>query len=103
MSIFGAPDFDHHEQVVFATDTATELRLVIAIHNSNLGPALGGVRMWPYETEAEAVSDALRLSCGMTCKAAIAGVRLGGGKSVVIGDSHKDKSPELMRAVGRAI
>jgi leucine dehydrogenase len=98
-----APDYDGHEEVVFALDPETGLRTIIAIHNSNLGPALGGCRMWAYATEAEAISDVLRLSRGMTYKAATAGVRLGGGKSVIIGDPHTEKRPELMHAMGRWI
>jgi len=103
MSIFGAVDFDNHEQVHFFYDKETGLRAIIAIHNTKLGPALGGVRMWPYEDEQEAVTDVLRLSRGMTYKAAIAHLPLGGGKAVIIGDSHKDKSPALMRAFGRCV
>ncbi len=103
MSVFEAPDYDGHLEVVFANDHDTGLRAIIAVHNLNLGPALGGCRMWPYGAESEAVSDVLRLSRGMTYKAAIAGVKLGGGKSVIIGDAHKDKRPELLHAMGRFI
>lgn len=92
-----------YEQVVFCHDPATGLRSLIVIHNTTLGPGLGGVRMWPYATEAEALEDALRLARGMTWKAAGAGVRLGGAKSVIIGDPQRDKTPELLRAHGRFI
>lgn len=102
-SVFSADDFSEHENVVFAHDAQTGLKAIIAIHNTNLGPALGGCRFWNYATEQEAVTDALRLSKGMTYKAAVAGLSLGGGKSVIIGDPKKIKSPDLMRAFGRAI
>ncbi len=103
MQVFSAPDFDEHEQVVFASDASSGLRAIIAIHNTRLGPALGGVRMLPYSSETEALQDVLRLSRGMTYKAAMLGVPLGGGKSVIIGDPHRDKTPELLRAMGTAI
>lgn len=103
MAIFASEDFDQHEQVLFVNDRSVGLRAIIAVHNTNLGPALGGCRMWPYETEALAIRDVLRLSRGMTYKAAMVQVDLGGGKSVIIGDSHKDKSPELLHAMGRWI
>lgn len=103
MSIFESPDFDHHEYVTLASDDASGLRCLIAIHNTTLGPALGGARFWPYETEQDAINDALRLSKGMTYKAAMAGLPLGGGKSVIIGDPRKIKTPALLRAFGRAI
>ncbi len=92
-----------YEKVVFCNDNDTGLRAIIAIHDTALGPALGGVRMLPYPTEAEALDDVLRLARGMTYKAAIAGVNLGGGKSVVIGDSRADKNPALLRALGRFV
>ncbi len=94
--------FDH-EQVVFCNDNATGLRSIIAVHNTVLGPALGGTRMWPYATEAEALTDVLRLSRGMTYKAAVAGLNLGGGKAVIIADSRKDKSEGLMRRFGKFV
>jgi leucine dehydrogenase len=103
MSVFASPDFDEHEEVIFVNDQAVGLRGIIAIHSTVLGPALGGCRMYPYANEAEAIKDVLRLSRGMTYKAAIAGVKLGGGKSVIIGDSHRDKTDRLLQAVGRAI
>jgi leucine dehydrogenase len=103
MSVFDAHDFDGHEQVTFCYDSASGLKAIIAIHNTNLGPALGGCRYWPYATEDEAIKDVLRLSRGMTYKAALANLELGGGKSVIIGDPHKDKTPEKLRAFGRFV
>lgn len=97
MSIFD------HEQVVFCNDNATGLKAIIAVHNTTLGPALGGTRMWPYATEAEALTDVLRLSRGMSYKAAVAGLNLGGGKAVIIADSRKDKSEALMRRFGKFV
>jgi leucine dehydrogenase len=94
--------FDH-EEVVFCNDNATGLKAIIAVHNTVLGPALGGTRMWPYATEAEALTDALRLSRGMTYKAAVAGLNLGGGKAVIIADSRKDKSEAMMRRFGKFV
>jgi len=103
MSVFTAPDYADHEQVVFASDPDAGLRAVIAIHDTTLGPALGGCRMWPYPSEQEAVADALRLSRGMTYKSALAELPMGGGKAVVLGDPGHDKSAALWRAFGRAI
>ncbi len=103
MSVFSHPEFKQHEKVSFFHDAQTGLKAIIAIHNTALGPALGGCRMWSYASDEEALRDVLRLSRGMTYKAAISGLPLGGGKSVIIGDSRKDKTPELMRAMGRAV
>ena len=103
MPIFSAVDFDRHEEVSFFCDKETGLKAIIAIHNANLGPALGGCRMWPYADEQQAITDVLRLSRGMTYKAAMAHLPFGGGKAVIIGDSHKDKSPASMRAFGRCV
>jgi len=103
MSVFSAADFDRHEQVTFFCDNETRLKVIIAIHNTNRGPALGGCRMWPYMDEQAAITDALRLSRGMTYKAAMANLPFGGGKAVIIGDSHKDKSPALLRAFGKCV
>jgi leucine dehydrogenase len=94
--------FDH-EQVVFCNDNATGLRSIIAIHNTVLGPALGGTRMWTYKSEAEALTDVLRLSRGMTYKSACAGINLGGGKAVIIGDSKTQKNEALLRRFGRFV
>ena len=92
-----------HEQVVFCNSKDTGLKAIIAIHNTVLGPSLGGLRMWPYKNEAEAVNDVLRLSRGMTYKNAVAGLNIGGGKAVIIGDPAKDKSEALFRAFGRFV
>ncbi|WP_258110000.1 Glu/Leu/Phe/Val dehydrogenase dimerization domain-containing protein [Alicyclobacillus sp. SP_1] len=92
-----------YEQVIYCHDKASGLKAIIAIHDTTLGPALGGCRMWPYASEEEALLDALRLSRGMTYKAAAAGLNLGGGKTVVIGDAKKDKSEALFRSLGRYI
>ena len=103
MSVFEHVSYDDHEQVVFCRDAASGLRAIIAIHNTNLGPSLGGCRMWPYASEAEALNDVLRLSRGMTYKSALANLKLGGGKSVIIGDPKTEKTPELLRALGRYV
>ncbi len=92
-----------HEQVVFCNDESTGLKAIIAIHSTRLGPALGGCRMLPYESEDEALEDVLRLSKGMTYKCAAADVDFGGGKAVIIGDPKKDKTPELFRAFGQFV
>lgn len=92
-----------HKKVVFCNDADTGLKAIIAIHDTTLGPALGGVRMWNYASEAEALEDALRLSRSMTYKAAVTGLNVGGGKAVIIGDSRRDKSESLMRCFGRFI
>lgn len=94
---------EHFEQVMFCYDAATGLRSIIAIHDTTLGPALGGVRMLPYAGIDAALDDCLRLARTMTYKSAAAGLSLGGGKSVIIGDSRRDKTPELLRAHGRYI
>lgn len=92
-----------HEQVVFCRDKVTGLRAIIAIHDTRLGPALGGTRFFPYRSEAEALTDVLRLSQGMTLKAAAAGLALGGGKAVIIGDPSTVRTPDLLRAYGRFV
>src|SRR3954470_5966229 len=101
--IFGALSFADHEEIVFCYDKETGLKAIIAIHSTALGPALGGTRMWPYKSEMEAINDVLRLSRGMSYKAAITGLHLGGGKAVIIGDAKKDKSPEMFRRYGKFI
>ncbi|NRA60079.1 MAG: Glu/Leu/Phe/Val dehydrogenase [Psychrobium sp.] len=103
MAFFDLPAFDNHEQVSFFTDEQSGLKSIVAIHDTTLGPAVGGCRMWNYASDEEAIIDVLRLSRGMTYKNAVAGLKMGGGKSVIIGDSRQDKSPELFRAFGRAI
>ncbi|PKV67118.1 Glu/Leu/Phe/Val family dehydrogenase [Pontibacter ramchanderi] len=102
-SVFGQISEYNHEKVVFCHDHETGLKAIIGIHNTVLGPALGGTRMWSYASEAEALDDVLRLSRGMTYKAAISGLNLGGGKAVIIGDAKKDKSEALMRRYGRFV
>ncbi len=92
-----------HEQVLFCNDEKTGLRAIIAVHSTVCGPALGGTRMWKYDTEEEALNDVLRLSRGMTYKNAISGLNLGGGKAVIIGNSREDKSPELFRRFGKFV
>ncbi len=92
-----------HQQVVFSLDERVGLRAIIAIHDTTLGPALGGVRFWPYQSESEALTDVLRLSRGMTYKAAISGLNLGGGKSVIIGDPLILKSEVLLRRFGQFV
>ncbi|MCU1394082.1 MAG: Glu/Leu/Phe/Val dehydrogenase dimerization region [Ilumatobacteraceae bacterium] len=91
------------KKIVICNDTDSGLRAVIAIHSTHLGPATGGLRMWTYEREEDAIFDAMRLARGMTYKYAAAGVNLGGGKAVIIGDPKKDKTEALMRAMGRFI
>ena len=97
------PDFDAHEALHFVTDAASGLRAIIALHSTELGPAAGGTRMWHYAEDADALTDALRLSRGMSFKNAMAGLPLGGGKAVVIADADRTKTPEMLAAFGRAI
>ncbi len=92
-----------HEQVAMFSDPGSGLKAIIAIHDTTLGPACGGTRMWPYECEEDALTDVLRLSRAMTYKSAAAGLHLGGGKGVIIGDPHTQKSEALMRAYGRFV
>jgi leucine dehydrogenase len=92
-----------HERVLFCSSPAVGLRAIIAVHSTVLGPGLGGVRMWPYATMDEALTDVLRLSRGMTYKAAAAGLHLGGGKAVILGDPKQDKSEALLRTFGRYV
>ncbi|MFL9843631.1 Glu/Leu/Phe/Val dehydrogenase dimerization domain-containing protein [Flavobacterium rhizosphaerae] len=101
--LFGQTSFDNHEQVVFCHDKDTGLKAIIGIHNTVLGPALGGTRMWNYTNEWEALNDVLRLSRGMTYKSAISGLNLGGGKAVIIGDAKADKTPAMMKRFGEFI
>ena len=103
MAFFDLADFDDHEQVVFCSDEASGLKAIIAVHNINLGPAVGGCRMWDYASDEEALVDALRLSKGMTYKNAMAGLKMGGGKSVIIGDAKSIKSEALFKAFGEAL
>jgi len=101
--VFGQHSFDNHEQIVFCNDKDTGLKAIIGIHNTVLGPALGGTRMWQYTNEWEALNDVLRLSRGMTYKAAITGLNLGGGKAVILGDAKTQKTPELMKRFGEFV
>ena len=101
--IFGSESYKNHEQLVFCQDEETGLKAIIGIHSTTLGPALGGTRMWKYENEVDAIRDVLRLSRGMTFKASITGLNLGGGKAVIIGDSRKDKTDALMRKFGEYV
>lgn len=95
--------FKDHEQVVYLHDKETGLKAFIAVHDTSLGPSAGGCRMWPYDSEMDALNDVLRLSRGMSHKNAIAGLKLGGGKAVIIGNSRTDKSETLFRAFGRMV
>ena len=103
MEIFSYLEKYDYEQLVFCQDQPSGLKAIIAIHDTTLGPALGGTRMWTYDSEEAAIEDALRLARGMTYKNAAAGLNLGGGKTVIIGDPHKDKSEALFRAFGRYV
>lgn len=103
MRIFDSLASMGHEQVLLCSNPDVGLRAIIAIHSTLLGPGLGGTRMWPYASDEEALTDVLRLSRGMTYKAAAAGLALGGGKAVIIGDPRKDKSEALFRAFGRFV
>lgn len=103
MEIFTYMEKYDYEQLLFCQDKQSGLKAIIAIHDTTLGPALGGTRMWTYESEEEAIEDALRLAKGMTYKNAAAGLNLGGGKTVIIGDPRKDKNEAMFRAFGRFI
>ena len=103
MSVLSAPAFDQHELVSFSCDKRSGLRAIIAVHDSTLGPAVGGCRMFPYASEEEALHDVLRLSRGMTYKSALAGLPFGGGKSVIIGNPHTHKTRPLMEAMGEFV
>ena len=103
MGVFDAAAREGHEQILYGYDKVSGLEAIIAIHSTALGPALGGTRFFPYESEDDALEDVLRLSKGMTYKAAAAGLDLGGGKAVIIGDPHDHKSERLFRAYGRIV
>ncbi|MDC1370186.1 leucine dehydrogenase, partial [Cyclobacteriaceae bacterium] len=92
-----------HEQLIFCSDHVLGLKAIISIHNTVLGPAMGGTRMWNYTSEEAAIQDALRLSRGMTFKNSIAGLNIGGGKAVIIGDAKKIKGEKLMRRFGKFV
>ncbi|WP_411953397.1 Leu/Phe/Val dehydrogenase [Alkalibacillus sp. S2W] len=103
MELFTYMEEYDYEQVIFCQDKNSGLKAIIALHDTTLGPALGGTRMWTYDSEEEALVDALRLAKGMTYKNAAAGLNLGGGKAVIIGDPKVDKNSEMFRAFGRYI
>lgn len=103
MNVFERMRLDDYEQVLFCQDRQSGLKAIIAIHDTTLGPALGGTRMWNYASEDEALEDVLRLAKGMTYKHAVSGLDLGGGKAVIIGDPRRDKSEAMFRAFGRYI
>ncbi|SEU00695.1 Glu/Leu/Phe/Val dehydrogenase [Paenibacillus sp. NFR01] len=103
MELFAAMEQEDYEQLLFCQDKASGLKAIIAIHDTTLGPALGGTRMWTYASEEEAIVDALRLARGMTYKNAVSGLNLGGGKTVIIGDPRKDKNEAMFRAFGRFV
>jgi leucine dehydrogenase len=102
-SLFNQLEQNGHQNVLFCSDTGTGLKAIIAIHDTTLGPAIGGTRMWTYGTEEEALEDVLRISRGMTYKASISGINCGGGSAVIIGDSRSEKSESLMRRFGKFI
>ncbi|ACY16799.1 Glu/Leu/Phe/Val family dehydrogenase [Haliangium ochraceum] len=103
MSVFSHREFADHEEVAFCCDAESGLKAIIAIHNTNRGPALGGCRMYAYASDDDALTDVLRLSRGMTYKSALANLTLGGGKSVIIGNPRTHKSEALLRAMGRFV
>jgi leucine dehydrogenase len=103
MPVFDHPEYDQHEALHFVQDPDTGLKAIIAIHSTALGPAAGGCRRWNYASDADALTDALRLSRGMTYKNAVAGLEFGGGKSVILADDAAPKTPELFHAFGRAV
>ena len=100
---WGLPDFDEHEEIHFVTDEKSGLKAIIAVHSTHLGPAAGGVRFWHYAEDSEALTDALRLSRGMSYKNAMAGLPLGGGKSVLLANADRTKSPDMLHAFGKAV
>ena len=100
---WGYPDFDAHEALHFVTDEKSGLRAIIAMHSTHLGPAAGGTRLWHYADDSEALTDALRLSRGMSYKNAMAGLPLGGGKAVVLANRTRSKTPEMLAAFGKAV
>jgi len=103
MGVFGHPEFDHHESVHYFHDAHTGLKAVVAIHSTALGPAVGGCRRWQYASDADALTDALRLSRGMTYKNAVAGLPFGGGKAVMLANALTPKTTDLFYAFGRAV
>ena len=100
---WGLPDFDAHEALHFFDDAKSGLKAIIAVHSTHLGPAAGGCRFWHYAEDGDAVTDALRLSRGMSYKNAMAGLPLGGGKAVILADQARPKTPEMLHAFGKAV
>lgn len=100
---WGLPDFDAHEEIHFVTDEKCGLKAIIAVHSTHLGPAAGGARFWHYANDSDALTDALRLSRGMSYKNAMAGLPLGGGKSVLLADEGRIKTPDMLHAFGKAV
>jgi len=100
---WGLPDFDAHEEIHFVTDEKCGLKAIIAVHSTHLGPAAGGARFWHYARDEEALTDALRLSRGMSYKNAMAGLPLGGGKSVLLADADRTKTTDMLHAFGKAV
>ena len=100
---WGFPDFDAHEELQFVTNDKCGLRAIIAVHSTHLGPAAGGARFWHYARPEDALTDALRLSRGMSYKNAMAGLPLGGGKSVILADDQRTKTPDMLHAFGKAV
>jgi len=100
---WGLPDFDAHEELHFITDEKCGLKAIIAVHSTHLGPAAGGARFWHYAKDDDALTDALRLSRGMSYKNAMAGLPLGGGKSVILADKDRIKTPDMLHAFGKAV
>ncbi len=103
MNLWGSPDFDAHEGVHLFTDTRSGLKAIIAIHSTELGPAAGGVRFWHYADPRAAITDALRLSRGMSFKNAMADLPMGGGKGVILADANRTKTEDMLKAFGRAV
>jgi leucine dehydrogenase len=103
MSVFDHAEFDNHESLHYFSDDKTGLRAIVAVHSTALGPAAGGTRRWVYDNDSDALTDALRLSRGMTYKNAVAGLKLGGGKAVILASDEAPKSAELFRAYGRCV
>ena len=100
---WGLPDFDAHEEIHFVTDEKSGLKAIIAVHSTHLGPAGGGARFWHYPHNDDGITDALRLSRGMSYKNAMAGLPLGGGKAVILADANRTKTPEMLHAFGKAV
>jgi leucine dehydrogenase len=103
MSVFDHLEFDNHESLHYFNDDKTGLRAIVAVHSTALGPAAGGTRRWVYENDADALTDVLRLSRGMSYKNAVAGLKFGGGKAVILASGDAPKSPELFRTFGRCV